>query len=148
MASTSTATATVDARELSSVDRRDFIKVCTMAFAAIGLPYEAAAKVAQAVAARKLKPSVIWLHFQECTGCTESLLRTSHPDVAELILDLISLDYHETLFAAAGPPGRGRAAEGDEGERRQVRPRRRGRDPDEGRRHLLPDRRPHGDRHR
>ena len=49
-----------------------------------------------------LKPSVIWLHFQECTGCTESLLRTSHPSVASLILDLISLDYHETLFAASG----------------------------------------------
>src|SRR4029079_3030039 len=44
----------------------------------------------------------VWLHFQECTGCTESLLRTSHPDIAEVILDLISLDYHETLFAAAG----------------------------------------------
>jgi hydrogenase small subunit len=58
-------------------------------------------KMAEA-AARGLKPSVIWLHFQECTGCTESLLRTSHPAAAELILDLISLDYHETLFAAAG----------------------------------------------
>ena len=54
------------------------------------------------MAAKKLKPSVIWLHFQECTGCTESLLRTSHPAVAELILDLVSLDYCETLFAAAG----------------------------------------------
>jgi hydrogenase small subunit len=53
-------------------------------------------------AARGLKPSVIWLHFQECTGCTESLLRTSHPAIAELILDLVSLDYCETLFAAAG----------------------------------------------
>ena len=52
-------------------------------------------------AAKKLKPSVIWLHFQECTGCTESLLRTSHPAVSELILDLVSLDYCETLFAAA-----------------------------------------------
>jgi hydrogenase small subunit len=30
------------------------------------------------------------------------LLRTSHPAVDDLILDLISLDYHETLFAAAG----------------------------------------------
>ena len=50
----------------------------------------------------RAKPSVIWLHFQECTGCTESLLRTSHPGIDELILDLISLDYHETLFAAAG----------------------------------------------
>ena len=38
-----------------------------------------------AEAAFKLKPSVIWLHFQECTGCTESLLRTSHPALSNLI---------------------------------------------------------------
>jgi len=85
-----------------SVDRRDFIRVCTLALAAVGMPYAAAADVARAIATKKLKPSVIWLHFQECTGCTESLLRTSHPAVSELILDLVSLDYCETLFAAAG----------------------------------------------
>ena len=45
---------------------------------------------------------MIWLHFQDCTGCTETLLRTSAPDVAHLILDVISLDYHETLMAASG----------------------------------------------
>lgn len=84
-----------------AVSRRDFVRVCTLAAAAVGLSATAASKIAEA-AARGLKPSVIWLHFQECTGCTESLLRTSHPDVASLILDLISLDYHETLFAAAG----------------------------------------------
>ncbi len=83
------------------VDRRDFVKVCTMAAAAVGLPASAGLKMAEAAEAG-LKPSVIWLHFQECTGCTESLLRTSHPGIAELILDLVSLDYHETLFAAAG----------------------------------------------
>jgi hydrogenase small subunit len=38
----------------------------------------------------------------ECTGCTETLLRTTEPDLAELLLELISLDYHETLAAAAG----------------------------------------------
>ncbi len=83
------------------VDRRDFVKVCAMAAAAVGLPASAGLKMAEAAAAG-LKPSVIWLHFQECTGCTESLLRTSHPGLAELIFDLISLDYHETLMAAAG----------------------------------------------
>jgi hydrogenase small subunit len=86
----------------SSVDRRDFIRVCTLALAAVGMPFSAAAEIAQAVVKKKLKPSVIWLHFQECTGCTESLLRTSHPAVSELILDLVSLDYCETLLAAAG----------------------------------------------
>jgi hydrogenase small subunit len=83
------------------VERRDFMKVCALAAAAVGASSATASRWAEA-ASGGLKPSVIWLHFQECTGCTESLLRTSHPDVARLILDLISLDYHETLFAAAG----------------------------------------------
>ena len=87
--------------ERQGLDRRDFIRVCTMAAVAVGLPASVGVKWAEA-AAKGLKPSVIWLHFQECTGCTESLLRTSHPALAELILDLISLDYCETLFAAAG----------------------------------------------
>jgi hydrogenase small subunit len=86
---------------MHGVSRRDFIKVCTAAAAAVGLPAWAGEKMAETVAAGK-KPSVVWLHFQECTGCTESLLRTSHPDVGALVLDLVSLDYHETLHAAAG----------------------------------------------
>jgi hydrogenase small subunit len=82
------------------VDRREFLRIITVSAAAVGLPAAAAAKMAEAAAT--LKPSVIWLHFQECTGCTESLLRASHPALADLILNLVSLDYHETLFAAAG----------------------------------------------
>lgn len=91
----------VAAGRRAGVDRRDFLKIVTMAVAGLGLPAAEAAEIAKG-AAKGLKPSVIWLHFQECTGCTESLLRVSHPGVAELILDLVSLDYHETLFAAAG----------------------------------------------
>jgi hydrogenase small subunit len=87
--------------ETKGVSRRDFIKVCTMAAGAVGLPAWAGEKMAENVEKGR-KPSVIWLHFQECTGCTESLLRTSHPDLGTLILDLISVDYHETLAAAAG----------------------------------------------
>jgi hydrogenase small subunit len=87
--------------DVEGSNRRDFVKVALMAGAAVGLPAALSAQIAEA-AVKGVKPSVIWLHFQECTGCTESLLRTSHPDVAELILDLISLDYCETLFAAAG----------------------------------------------
>jgi len=45
---------------------------------------------------------VIWLEFQDCAGCTESLLRASRPSVAELVLDVLSVDYHETIMAAAG----------------------------------------------
>ena len=84
-----------------NVSRRGFLKVCTLAAGAVGLPAWAGEKMA-AKAASGAKPPVIWLHFQECTGCSESLLRTSAPDVAELILGLISLDYHETLMVPSG----------------------------------------------
>lgn len=83
------------------LDRRSFLKICTMAAAAVGLPASAGRLMAEQ-AAKGMKPSVIWLSFQECTGCTETLLRTSHPQLDELILDLISLDYHEALMAPSG----------------------------------------------
>jgi hydrogenase small subunit len=88
-------------RNGSRFSRRDFVKIVTMAAASVGLSSTVTTRLVEA-ASKGPKPSVIWLHFQECTGCTESLLRTSHPDVGELILDLVSVDYHETLFAAAG----------------------------------------------
>jgi len=83
------------------LSRRGFIKGCTMAAAALGLSDSMIPRLVEA-AASPLRPPVVWLHFQECTGCTETLLRASHPDVGRLILDLISLDYHETVMAAAG----------------------------------------------
>jgi hydrogenase small subunit len=88
------------------VSRREFLAFCAklMAAAPFGLALTekaGASEVAREVA-RARRPSVIWLHFQDCTGCTETLLRTSTPDLSELILHLISLDYHETLMAAAG----------------------------------------------
>jgi hydrogenase small subunit len=83
------------------IERREFLKLCTAMAASMGLPSGAEAAMAQAVTSSK-RPSVIWLHFQECTGCSESLLRAEHPTLEKLILDVISLDYHETLFAAAG----------------------------------------------
>ncbi len=46
------------------------------------------------------RPPMIWLHFQECMGCTESLLRTSHPGLADVLFDPVSLDYYETQMAA------------------------------------------------
>lgn len=92
---------TFNESELAPLSRRDFIKACTTVAAVLGLSDAMIPRLA-AAAANPARPPVVWLHFQECTGCTESLLRASHPDIARLILDLISLDYHETLMAAAG----------------------------------------------
>lgn len=83
------------------ISRREFMQFCAAVAATMGLPAGAEAAIAKAIE-RARRPSVIWLHFQECTGCSESLLRAEHPTLEKLILDVISLDYHETLFAAAG----------------------------------------------
>jgi len=83
------------------VSRREFLKFCTVAAAGMGLPLGMDVKIAEAVAALK-RPPVIWLSGQECTGCTETLLRSTHPTVENLILDLISLDYHEALSTPSG----------------------------------------------
>jgi hydrogenase small subunit len=90
-----------DSLHASGVSRRAFVKFCTALTSLMALPPSMAPAVAQALAAAK-RPSVIWLSFQECTGCTESLTRTSAPTLENLILDLVSLDYHHTLQAAAG----------------------------------------------
>lgn len=81
--------------------RRDFLKFCSMMAAYMGLQTSGAAQVAEALKTSPRLP-VIWLHFQECTCCSESFIRSSHPMVADIILDKISLDYTETLMAASG----------------------------------------------
>src|SRR5678816_1709717 len=50
----------------------------------------------------RVKPVVVWLEFQDCAGNTESFLRATKPTAAEVVLDLLSIDYHETIMAAAG----------------------------------------------
>src|ERR1022692_2625447 len=88
------------------VSRRRFIELCAM-LVATAQSGSALTKSASAVqvaerVGRSRRPSVIWLHSQDCTGCTESLFHTSQPDLADLLFNIISLDYHETLMAASG----------------------------------------------
>jgi hydrogenase small subunit len=72
-----------------------------MMTAFMGLEQTAIGQVAKALETKPRIP-VIWLHFQECTCCSESFIRSSHPIVADILLDKISLDYSETLMAASG----------------------------------------------
>jgi hydrogenase small subunit len=87
--------------QAQGVSRRGFLKFCSATASLMALPPSAVAQVADALATAR-RPSVIWLSFQECTGCTESLTRSHAPTVESLIFDAISLDYHHTLQAAAG----------------------------------------------
>lgn len=84
------------------VSRRDFMKYCTALTATMGLSSSFVPKVAEVFAAPAQRPPLIWLHFGECTGCSEALLRTQYPYIDELVLEVLSVEYHETIMAAAG----------------------------------------------
>jgi hydrogenase small subunit len=90
-----------EALKQHGIARRDFLKLCASIASMMALPAGAAQQLAAALT-RARRPSVIWLSFQECTGCTESLTRSHSPSLESLIFDLISLDYHHTLQAASG----------------------------------------------
>ena len=83
------------------VSRRGFMKYCAATASLLALPPAMVPRIANALEQAR-RPSVIWLSFQECTGCTESLTRSSSPTLEGLIFDSISLDYHHTLQAASG----------------------------------------------
>jgi hydrogenase small subunit len=83
------------------VSRREFTRFCSVMAAAMALPGGAAAQIAEAIQ-KKQKPVLLWLEFQDCAGNTESFLRASQPSVASIVLDILSVDYHETIMAAAG----------------------------------------------
>jgi hydrogenase small subunit len=81
--------------------RRDFLRLCGSAAVIAGIERSALGKVVEAFE-KKPRPPVVWMHFQECTCCSESFIRSSHPVVSDVVLDVISLDYTETLQAASG----------------------------------------------
>lgn len=84
------------------VSRRDFMKYCGMLTATMGLSTSFIPKVAEAFSAPKQRPPVVWMHFAECTGCSEGFLRTMYPWVDQLVLETLSVEYHDTIMAAAG----------------------------------------------
>jgi hydrogenase small subunit len=91
----------IDTLARQGVTRRTFLKYCATLASMMALPPAAGRAMAEAMAATR-RPSVIWLPFQECTGCTESITRSHSPTLEGMIFDMISLDYQETLMAAAG----------------------------------------------
>jgi len=83
------------------VTRRDFLKFCSGMAVTLALPKTFTPHIAQALE-KAPRPPLIWLEYQDCAGNTESLLRASQPTVADIVLDVLSVDYHETIMAAAG----------------------------------------------
>jgi hydrogenase small subunit len=84
------------------ISRRDFLKVCGGLAAVMGLSQAAVPRIAKALEAAAQRPPVVWVDFQECLGCTESMSKSRYPDFVSVVLDMISLEYSEALMAGAG----------------------------------------------
>jgi hydrogenase small subunit len=90
-----------EAARRSGMSRRDFVKFCTLTAANLGLASSLVPTVVHALETKR-RPPIYWLNFAACTCCTESLIKSSHPLIADALLGVISLDYMETIQAAAG----------------------------------------------
>ena len=91
----------MDVIESEGVNRRDFLKWVSATTATLMLPPMFAPLVAEATELMNRVP-VIWIELQDCAGNSEALLRSSAPTVDDLLFDVLSLEYHETLQACAG----------------------------------------------
>ena len=104
-----------------SLSRRDFVKLCTGTAAGYGVSrmFHPAVREALAGTLTGELPPVFWLQGQGCTGCSVSILNSMHPAIAEVLLKIISLDFHPTIMADEGAPAiefmRRRARENDGG---------------------------------
>ena len=87
--------------EENGFSRRDFLKWSAAMAAMLSLPTSFTPLIAEAAEVSDRLP-VIWLHLAECTGCSESLLRSDTPTIDNLIFNYINLQYHDTLMAAVG----------------------------------------------
>jgi hydrogenase small subunit len=83
------------------VSRREFTKFCSSIVGLLALPDRYVNAVEKALS-QTSRPVMVWLEFQDCAGNTESMLRSSSPPIADVVLELLSLEYHETIMAGAG----------------------------------------------
>ena len=104
--------ALLDALVERGVSRRQFLKFCGAVAAVLALSSTEVETIAKALSTSPRLP-IIWLEFQDCTGDSESFLRAARqpnplasgatlPGISELVLDILSVDYHETLMVSAG----------------------------------------------
>lgn len=92
----------LDALEFHGLKRRDFLKYCGATAALLGLSEAFIPKIAAALEKASKRQPVIWLNFASDSGCTEAFVKATYPSPSQVILDILSVDYNETIMAAAG----------------------------------------------
>lgn len=87
--------------EEHGVSRRAFLNFCGVMAATLALPASYRTQIAEALATVR-RPVLIWRQFQDCAGNSESILRSPHPDVAQIVLETLAWNYHELIMASSG----------------------------------------------
>ncbi len=90
-----------DEEKVLGVSRREFLKFCTLMAGTLALPTSEIEQIAGALQQVK-KPPAIYLEFQNCAGNIKSVLRSSHPAISDILLNLVSLNYEETVMYGSG----------------------------------------------
>ena len=90
-----------DVMRRQGITRRSFLKFCSLTASSLGLGPAMVPRIAEAMESKPRIP-VLWLRGLECTCCSESFIRSAHPLVRDVVLSMISLDYDDTIMAAAG----------------------------------------------
>jgi hydrogenase small subunit len=85
-----------------SLSRRDFVKLCTGTVAGLGISQVFHPGLVRAMKQGAQKVPVLWIQGQGCTGCSVTLLNTVHPSIKEVLLEIISLEFHPTVMGAEG----------------------------------------------
>ncbi len=88
--------------ELRGISRRRFLKFCGSIATLLGLSRLSIPDIASAIEKMQRRPPVVWLDFMECLGCTESFVNATYPEVDKIILEILSVEYHEAIMAPAG----------------------------------------------
>ncbi len=92
-----------------SLSRREFLELLGCTASAAMLPgFLRAGSIPEPIRialAEQMKVSplpVIWLQGQSCAGCSVSTLNTVHPDIAQVLTETISLQFHPNVMGGTG----------------------------------------------
>jgi len=86
----------------TEVSRRAFLKVLAGTAAGIGISQVFNPALVSAMEKALETHPVLWVQGQSCTGCSVSLLNSVDPSIADILLKVISLEYHPTVMASEG----------------------------------------------
>ncbi len=82
--------------------RRGFLKTVTGTAAGLGISQIFNPALIQALEKGLERHPVIWIQGQGCTGCSVTLLNSTEHSVADILLKVISLQFHPSLMASEG----------------------------------------------